>query len=50
MLAAALPALAEGEKDREGGKDRPLLTRMPGTCLSGYKAKGFDGNGARIRR
>jgi outer membrane protein OmpA-like peptidoglycan-associated protein len=42
LVSAALPALAEGEKDIEGGKDHPLLTRMPGYYLSSYEAKDFD--------
>jgi outer membrane protein OmpA-like peptidoglycan-associated protein len=42
LTAAALPAFAEGETDIEGGKDHPLLTRMPGYYLSSYEAKDFD--------
>ncbi len=35
-------ALAQPEQDVEGGKDHPLLSRMPGYYLSQYETKDFD--------
>lgn len=34
--------MAQEEKDIEGGKDHPLLSRMPGYFLSGSEVKDFD--------
>lgn len=41
LLLLAGPALAE-EKDIEGSKDHPLVTRMPGYYISSYEAKEWD--------
>ncbi len=42
FLAASINALAQEEKDIEGGKDHPLFSRMPGYYLSTYESKDFD--------
>jgi outer membrane protein OmpA-like peptidoglycan-associated protein len=41
LLLQANAALAQ-EKDVEGGRDHPLMTRMPGYYLSAYEQKEFD--------
>jgi outer membrane protein OmpA-like peptidoglycan-associated protein len=42
VLGAILGAAAQPEKDVEGGKDHPLLSRTPGYYLSQYETKEFD--------
>jgi len=42
LVMACVGAMAQSEKDFEGGKDHPLLSRMPGYYLSGYETKDFD--------
>ncbi len=42
IVATVVGALAQAEKDIEGGKDHPLLSRMPGYYLSSYGTKDFD--------
>ena len=45
LLALTVPTVSfaqEEEKDIEGGKDHPLLTRMPGFYLAKYDVKDFD--------
>jgi outer membrane protein OmpA-like peptidoglycan-associated protein len=42
LLITLTSASAEGEKDVEGGKDHPLLSRMPGYYLDTYDVKDFD--------
>jgi OmpA-OmpF porin, OOP family len=42
LLIPLLGALAQPEKDVDGGKDHPLLSRMPGYYLSQYETKDFD--------
>jgi OOP family OmpA-OmpF porin len=42
LVIAFASAQAEGEKDVKGGKDHPLLSRMPGYYLSSSEIKDFD--------
>jgi OOP family OmpA-OmpF porin len=42
FLIAVTCAQAQGEKDVEGGRDHPLLSRMPGYYLDSYDVKDFD--------
>lgn len=42
LLAAVTFAQAAEEKDVKGGKDHPLLSRMPGYYLDTYDVKDFD--------
>lgn len=41
LLTLSLPSLAE-ERDVEGSKDHPLLTRMPGYSITSYEQKEWD--------
>lgn len=41
LLTLCLPAVAQ-ERDFEGSKDHPLLTRMPGYFISNYEQKEWD--------
>jgi OOP family OmpA-OmpF porin len=42
LLISFTSAYGESEKDVEGGKDHPLLSRMPGYYLENYDVKDFD--------
>ncbi len=42
LVIASFGAVAQQEKDVEGGKDHPLLSRMPGYFLQEYESKDFD--------
>jgi outer membrane protein OmpA-like peptidoglycan-associated protein len=42
LIALPLTLRAQEEKDIEGGKDHPLLTRMPGFYIDKYEVKDFD--------
>lgn len=42
LVVAVLGGMAQTEKDVEGGRDHPLLSRMPGYYLQEYESKDFD--------
>ena len=41
LLAGSL-GFAQGEADKKGSLDHPLVTRMPGYYISGYEVMEFD--------
>jgi len=42
LVSSTSASWADDEKDVDGAKDHPLVTRMPGYYVSGYETKDFD--------